>query len=197
MEKIARMRLWLTLWAASMAVAADLNRGIELYEQENFAEAKAELSQVVAENPDDARARRYLGLALVEQGNVSEGAPHIDKAHELEPSGETRLARARLYVAQKEYDRAEAQLEQASGEELGYVRGLLRFHQQRHEEAAQELENFLEGKPEKAYAHYYAGLAYNALRRQDKMLTHFELFLKLKPKAPEARKVRSVLKTGR
>ena len=37
----------------------------------------------------------------------------------------------------------------------------------------------------------------NGLRRPDKMLTHFQLFLKMKPDAPEARKVRAVLKTAR
>jgi regulator of sirC expression with transglutaminase-like and TPR domain len=60
-----------------------------------------------------------------------------------------------------------------------------------------DLEAYLSKYPEQAYAHYYAGLAYNGVRRPDKMLTHFELFLKLKPDAPEARKVRSVMRTVR
>ena len=46
---------------------------------------------------------------------------------------------------------------------------------------------------------YYSGhgLAYNGAKRPDKMLTHFGIFVKLKPDAPEARKVRAVLSTGR
>jgi hypothetical protein len=40
-------------------------------------------------------------------------------------------------------------------------------------------------------------MAYNGLKRPDKMLTHFELFLKMKPDAPEARKVNSVVRAAR
>jgi len=63
-------------------------------------------------------------------------------------------------------------------------------------EAARDLESFSKSYPDFAYAHYYAGLAYNGMKRPDKMLTHFEMFVKMKPDAPEARKVRSVLRTG-
>jgi len=38
-------------------------------------------------------------------------------------------------------------------------------------------------------------MAYSGMKRPDKMLTHFDLFLKARPDAPEARKVRAVLKT--
>lgn len=41
--------------------------------------------------------------------------------------------------------------------------------------------------PTFAYAHYYAGLAYSKVRRADRMAAHFEVFLKLVPKAPNAR----------
>ena len=48
--------------------------------------------------------------------------------------------------------------------------------------------------PENPYAHYYAGLAYNQIKRPDKMLEHFRTFLKLAPEAPEAPKVRALLR---
>jgi tetratricopeptide (TPR) repeat protein len=67
----------------------------------------------------------------------------------------------------------------------------------KHQEAADALEAYLEKNPNHAYAHYYAGLAYNGLRRPDRMLNHFEHFLRLKPDAPEARKVRAVVRTGK
>jgi tetratricopeptide (TPR) repeat protein len=98
-----------------------------------------------------------------------------------------------VYIEQKKFDEAEAAVKDAAMDELQYVRGLLNFHRGRHQEAVDDLEAYLSKYPEHAYAHYYAGLAYNGLRRPDKMLTHFEIFLKLKPDAPEARKVRSVL----
>jgi tetratricopeptide (TPR) repeat protein len=107
------------------------------------------------------------------------------------------VAAARLAVARKDLDRAEEMLRDAEGDELEYVRGLVHLNRDRHEEAARALEAFSERHPEHAYAHYYAGLALNQLRRPDRMLHHFEVFLKLKPEAPEARKVRSVIRSAR
>jgi hypothetical protein len=58
-----------------------------------------------------------------------------------------------------------------------------------------DFEQYLSVHPEAAYAHYYAGMAYSAIRRPDRMLTHFEQFLRMKPDAPEARKVRAVMRS--
>lgn len=179
------------------AFGAELGRGVELYDQQKYAEAEAELRGVVEAEPDNARARLYLGLALVEQGKLDAAAPHLAKADELAPGGETKLALARLYVERQEFDKAEEALKEAEGGQLEYVRGQVHLHRKRYAEAARDLEAFIEKNTGHAYAHYYAGLAYNGMRRPDKMLTHFELFLKMKPDAPEARKVRAVLKTGR
>lgn len=176
---------------------ADLGRGRELYSQGNFSDAIAELRQLVADEPDNADAQRYLGLALIEDGKASEAAKYLNRADELSSSGETKLALARLAVAQKNLNRAEELLNDASGDELNYVRGLAYLGRNRYQQAVDAFESFLENNPGHAYAHYYAGLAYNGLRRPDRMLSHFETFLQLKPDAPEARKVRSVVRTGR
>jgi len=183
---------------ASFTVAAqDLDRGIELYRRNDFAAAASSLRQVVDVDGSNARANRYLGLALLEQTKASEAEPFILKANELEPGGESNMAMARLYIEKKEYDKAAAALKEAEGEETPYVRGLLSLMRKQYEPAARDLESFSQGHPDFAYAHYYAGLAYNGMKRPDKMLTHFEMFVKMKPDAPEARKVRSVLQTGR
>lgn len=181
----------------TMTAMADTDRGVEFYKQGKYAEAQSELAKAVEGNGDDARARRYLGLALAEQHKAAEAQEQLNKANELDPSGDTKLALARLAIEQKDYDKAESLLKDADGEEKDYVRGLLQFNRQQNKEAAASLENYLQSHPDQPYAHYYAGLAYNAAKRPDKMLTHFELFLKLKPDAPEARKVRAVLSTGR
>ncbi len=180
----------------ALSVMADTDHGVELYRQGKYSEAQSELAKSVQSNPDDARARRYLGLALVEQHKAPEAQEHLNKANDLDPSGDSKLALARLYIEQKDLDKAESLLNDVDGEEKDYVRGLLQFNRQQSKEAAASLERYLQSHPEHPYAHYYAGLAYNAAKRPDKMLTHFELFLKLKPDAPEARKVRAVLSTG-
>jgi tetratricopeptide (TPR) repeat protein len=183
--------------SGSVALRADTARGVELYKQGKYAEAQNELAKAVQANADDAQAQRYLGLALVEQHKASEAAEHINKANELEPGGESKLALARLYVEQKELGKAEEALNDADGPDRDYVRGLLQYAKQQNKEAAASLEKYIQDNPDNAYAHYYAGLAYNNLKRPDKMLSHFEMFVKLKPDAPEAKKVRAVLSTGR
>jgi tetratricopeptide (TPR) repeat protein len=181
---------------APAAFSQDLDRAIELYRKNNYSESESILRKIVEQQGDNARANRYLGLALVEQNKPAEAEPFLRKADELESNADTKAALARLYVQQKEYDKAEAAIKEAGGDEAPYVRGLLHLQRKRYEEAARELEAYTESHPDHAYAHYYAGMAYNALKRPDKMINHFEMFLQLKPDAPEARKVRSVVRSA-
>lgn len=186
----------MSLGLCSLTLMADTDRGVDLYRQGKFADAQSELTKVLQGNPDDARAHRYLGLALVEQHKPSDAASHVNRANELDPGGDSKLALARLYVEQKDYDKAQAALDGADGAEKDYVRGMLLLGRQQFGDAAGSLENYLQKNPDNAYAHYYAGLAYNGAKRPDKMLTQFELFLRLRPDAPEAKKVRAVISTG-
>jgi tetratricopeptide (TPR) repeat protein len=48
-----------------------------------------------------------------------------------------------------------------------------------------------------AYAHYYAGVAFNKIRRLDKMTEHFRAFVQLAPSAPERPQVETILRTLR
>ena len=196
MRKLANAAVLTMLSSGLFVLIADTDRGADLYRQGKFSDAQAELAKAVQSNPEDARAQRYLGLVLVEQHKGSEAEPHLSKANELEPGGESKLALARLYVEQKDFDKAESLLNDADGPDKEYVQGLLQLQRQQNKEAAASLESYLQKNPDNPYAHYYAGLAYNGAKRPDKMLTHFELFLKLRPDAPEAKKVRAVLSTG-
>jgi len=63
--------------------------------------------------------------------------------------------------------------------------------------AAQAFDAALNASPGFAYAHYYAGLAYDRLNRPDVMVTRFESFIRLAPSAPERSQVESVLRTAR
>lgn len=191
------MRIFTGLSLAAALLAADVDRGIELYKQGKFSEAESELRSAVNENGDDARARRYLGLAAVEQKKYDEAAEQLNKAQELEPGGESKAALARMYAEKREFDQAETALEGAGGPQADYARGLIQLDRKQNEDAARNIESFLEANPDHAYAHYHAGLAYSGTKRKDKMLSHFETFLRLNPDAPEARKVRAVMKTGR
>jgi tetratricopeptide (TPR) repeat protein len=179
-----------------LTLGQDVDQAVERYNKAEYSEAESELRKAVEGKPEDARANRYLGLALLEQGKNSDAERYLKKANEIESTGETKAALARFYAEQKDLGQAEAMLDGASGSDAAYARGLVAFNKQKYEDASREMESFLETHPKHAYAHYYAGMAYNGLRRQDKMLTHLELFLRLKPDAREARAVRAILKTG-
>lgn len=193
----ATLEILVLLAVATVTVSADTNRGVELYRQAKYEAAQTELAQAVRADPKDAKAHRYLGLVLVEQRKLAEAEEHLNRANELNPVGETNLALARLYIERRELGKAQALIDKSDGAEKLYVKGLLHLNRQQNKEAAENLENYLSDNPDHAYAHYFAGLAYNALKRPDRMLSHFELFLRLIPDAPEARKVRAVLSTGR
>ena len=188
---------WLGAAGTLPLIAQDLDQGIDQFRKNNFAEAASILRKVVESDEGNARANLYLGLALIEQNKAGEGEPFITKADELSPSGETKMGKARLYVAKRQYDDAEAAVQQAEGEDVPYVRGLLELAQKKFAEATRDFESYIESHPDHAYAHYYAGMAYNGMKRPDKMLTHFQIFLKMKPNAPEARKVQAVVGTAR
>lgn len=181
----------------SLVWAEDADRGVALYRQGKYAAAQTVLAQTVRAEPKDAKAQRYLGLVLIEQHKVSEAEEHLNQANEVDPNGETKLALARLYIERKEFDKAQPLVDEGDGPEKSYVKGLLLLNRQQNKEAAESLESYLAENPDHPYAHYYAGLAYNGAKRPDKMLSHFELFLRLMPDAPEAKKVRAVLSTGR
>jgi tetratricopeptide (TPR) repeat protein len=53
----------------------------------------------------------------------------------------------------------------------------------------------LELKPDFAYAHYYAALAYQRQRQLSKTAEHFDAFLRLAPDAPERGAVMAILRT--
>jgi hypothetical protein len=50
-------------------------------------------------------------------------------------------------------------------------------------------------KPDFAYAHYYAALAYQRQRQLPKTAEHFDAFLRLAPDAPERSAVIAILRT--
>lgn len=61
--------------------------------------------------------------------------------------------------------------------------------------ASQALARAIELKPDFAYAHYYAALAYQRQRQLPRTADHFDAFLRLAPDAPERAAVAAILRT--
>lgn len=78
-----------------------------------------------------------------------------------------------------------------------YQLGLVKAERQEWSGAADAFEQASQIDPTFAYAHYYAGMAVSKVKRADRTAAHFEVFLKLAPKAPERPAVESIMRTLR
>ena len=180
-----------------------LSQAIELYESKKYRDAETTLREVLVEDSNNSRARHTLGLVLLELDNAGEAAAELQKAVELGPATDKlQVDLARANVKLKEWDKAEAALKAAEeiksdNPDIPYYHGMVAAARNDYTSAAADFEKAIELNPGNAYAHYYAGLAYNSIKRRDKTVEHLEAFLKLAPEAPEAKKVQSVLRAVR
>ena len=78
-----------------------------------------------------------------------------------------------------------------------HYRGIAKTSRGDYQSAVLDLEKALDLDPSHGYSHYYLGMVYSRLRRPDKMVDHYQSFLKLEPNAPEAARVQSLLRSVR
>ena len=75
--------------------------------------------------------------------------------------------------------------------------GEARLREQAYTAAIESLEQCIAADPTRAYAYYYAGIAYQRIGRVDLMADRFDMFLKLAPEAPERPQVEAILRALR
>lgn len=75
--------------------------------------------------------------------------------------------------------------------------GEAQLQEQAFAAAAETLDQCIVADPTRAYAYYYAGMAYRQIDRVDRMADRFEMFVRLAPDAPERPRVEAVLQTLR
>jgi tetratricopeptide (TPR) repeat protein len=139
-------------------------------EAKRYAEAESAFRQLIEADPATA-SKGYEGLALVDIGRKSYDGALENAKKAVELNGES--------------------------SEAHYALGLAYAYKQDFKNAAPSLEKALALNGENAYAHYQLGLVQYRLKRYDQTVIHFEKFLEMKPDAPEAPQVRSILKTVR
>jgi len=189
--------------AAAPVFAQTLETGINLYRTEQYPQAEQELRGVTQNNPENAEARYYLGMTLVELNRLDDAQAEFDKAKEMSvPQDRQKVAEARLQMARQEMDPALASLQEAEAlnaenADVYLNRGLIHASRQNFPAAITDLERSLQINPHNPRAHYYAGIAYNRTGRPDKMVEHFQIFLKQAPDSPDAAKVRSMMRSVR
>lgn len=204
MRNISRSSLWIALLAGAAVLGAqELSEGAKQYREHRYAEAESKLRAQVAEHGDDAEARAMLGRNLAALKKVDEGEAEIRKAQEMGlAEDKVQVAMAAAAIERRDTDKAMDLLNQAietspESAEAHHYRGMVRTQQKDFQGAIADLEKAIELDPTRAYSHYYMALAYNGIKRPDKMAEHFQTFLQLAPDAPDADKVRSVLKAFR
>lgn len=161
--------------AQSVDAAAQYWQGELYYQQSKNNEANAAwqaaaktAEKLVAADPTDATAQFYLGAALVRQ-------------KKFDPA----LKALRLAV-RGGFDEAM----------VNYQIGFMYLLQQKWQEAKDAFDIGLKVNPRFAPMYYWRAMAWEKLGRKDNMLLDFDQFVKLAPKAPEANKARSILKSA-
>ncbi len=192
---------------SGLAAGADLRKGVGLYEARKYREAAAELRTALEESPGSVAGRYYLGLALMELKEYDAAAEQLRLAGEQPPeeaprSDQIKAGLAQVYTEQKRFDEAQGLIDEALKEndksaEAHFALGKLRVHRKDYAGAVTALERAIGLDPGNAYAYYHAGIAYSNMRRPDRMVNVFQVFLKLAPDAPEADRVKSLLRSVR
>jgi tetratricopeptide (TPR) repeat protein len=189
-------------WTAT-AFAQDVERGVELYRAFKFAEAEQVLVEAAQADRENVRALEFLGLSQLGLGKTREAEETLNKAHDLAPESDSvKVAQARVSIEAQQLERAESLLGDAASinkdnPEIALYMGAIKLAQRNYQGAVNDLNTALSMKTTNPYAHYYAGLAWNGLKKPDRMVDNFQAFLRLAPDAPEAARVRSLLRAVR
>jgi len=191
------------LRALPAAAGEKLERGKQLYQAKKYAEAETVLQAAALEEQRNPETHIFLGLTRLELQKFEPAINNFKKAFELSGAADrAQVGLARAYMGLKDWDKAqqalnEAQKANAGNAEVYYYRGQIEAARKDYAAAVRDFEKCAELDPNHAYSRYYAGLAYNQLKKPDKMVKHFETFLTLAPNAPEAPKVRALLRSIR
>jgi len=148
-----------------------LSKAVELNKAKKYTEAESEIRAALAAEPANPNAHLQLAIALFEQGKIDPAGTELEQAAAVEQTGTP-----------------------AEKADFHQYRGSYRARKAKWAEAAQDLEKAIQLDPKEPYNHYYIGVAYNNLKKPDKMVEHLQTFLKLAPDAPEAAKCKALLR---
>lgn len=182
------------------AWAVNVDQGVAEYHKHQFAKAEGSLRGAPA---DDARGQIFLARTLAAAKKPAEAKAALDTAREAGASeAQVKTAQAAIAIEERKVAEAEKLLDEAIAADPEYAdayhfRGQTRLSKKDFQGAAADLEKAIALDPTQPYHHYYAGMAYNGLKRPDKMVEHLQIYAKMAPDSPDADKVMSLLRAFR
>ncbi len=194
-----------------LRLKAQTERGIDLYNSWEYGEAEKALREALKSDPNDVRARYYLGLAIMLQEKYSEALDillqldndlvksKLKRQSTLLPDEyQLQIALARAHLGLKHYREAWKNLEAAkkqnsAASDVYVYRGAYYLQLEKPKQAIKELEKAIKIDADNAYAYYYAGHAYLRTGNPARAVDMFKTFVQLAPYAPEVPKVNALI----
>ena len=193
----------LVMLSLLMFGSVDIDHALTLINQGKTDEAIAALREELDKHPENARAHELIGLAYLKQNRVNEAEKEAQRAVELsQDSASAHVALARVAIARQNWNLASSSLAKASerdsgNSEIALYKGSLFLAKKEYKSAVDTLTPYVASNPDEPYGHYYLGLSHYGMKKPDKMVEQFQRFLELAPKAPEAARVESLLRSVR
>lgn len=152
---------------------SSFNNGVKLTEENKFEEAIQEFRKAIELKPDLAAAYTNLGILLFQQKKDDDAEKALLKAVELKQDEQ----KAKTVLT-----------------DIFYEKSKTLIRSDRIEEALEKLKQAYSFNPDHAYVNYLLGYLYTNKQMKDEAIKHFEAFLQLEPNAPQAEKVKEILK---
>ena len=167
-------------------------KGNQLLTEEKAEKAKGFFEEAIKYNPKNALAYFGLGEVLDDLNKEDEAIASYEKALSLDKDlTEVYIPLGVIYYQKGEIAKADENLGIAikslpGDPQAQYFLGLVRYAQNRNEEALAAFRETAKADQESAEAHYYAGKALIRLNKNKEAIAEFEEALRLKPRYFEA-----------
>ncbi len=182
--------------------ALDLyNKALDAARNNDPAKAVGLLKEAVAAHPNFPLALTELGLLYMKMKEPAKAAEALRSANELSPDNyPTLFTYAVALHDSQQYSEAEKQFRKAAQKNASaptphYYLGLLLIRRHEYDEAEKELKTAVDvGGDELPQAHRLLGGLYWSKRSYKEAANELETFLKLMPDAPDAARLRTIIK---
>ncbi len=188
-------------YKTSQEALSFFNKGMELFQVEDFSGASEQFKKAVETKPDFLEAHQNLAAAYFQAELYQEAIKAAKKALEIKPDTAQTLklisvSYSRLgdeKTALEYQDRLRALSDAEFSPEEIFNMGAVAANEGRDEEAAEYFRKVTEMKPDFALAYYQLGLSYFRLKYMEAAKTVLEKYLELDPEGENAKTAQALL----